>query len=176
MLQIVLHILHSGLLADAQQGPDRIAQGHALVLQVFQRVKAEHAGPLIVHYAPANDVALPLTHGEGVAAPAVAGGHHVQVGDGGQIVLPLPDLGIAHHVLTVDGVQPQLPGHGQRLLQRFGRALAEGRAGLCLGLHAVDGHKPGNVSENLLFIFRNEFIDITAQFCVHTARSSLYNI
>ena len=169
VLQIILHVLHAGLLVDAQQGPDGVAQGHAPVLQVFQGVQAQHAGSLVVHNAPADDIALPLPHGKGVAAPAVAGGHHVQVGDGSQIILPLPDLGIADFVLAVDGLKPQLLRHGQRLLQRLRGAFAIGGAGLGLPLHAVDGHQPGDILKQGLLVFLNECVDITAQFCVHIA-------
>ena len=164
--QIIVQVAHVVFLIDAQQRPDGIPQGDPLILQVFQRVQAQDAGSLVVQHAPADDVALPAPQGEGVLRPAHTG-HHVQMGDGGQIICPLPHLGIAHPVLAVMGLQTQLPGDLQSQRQSLGRAFPEGHPGLFLPHHAVNGHQAADVPDNVLPVFLHKAVYIPHKFLVH---------
>ncbi len=167
--KVVLHVTHAALLIGAQQGPDRVLQRDVPLLQILQRVQAQDAGALVVHDAPADDPALPLPHGEGVVLPAVAGGDHVQVGDGGQIPVlrALAQLGVADLARAVHRLQAQLPGDLQALVQSGSGSRAEGRAGLRLPFHAVDGHETPDVPEYGVVILFREPIQVAAQCFVH---------
>ena len=89
------------------------------------------------------------------------------MGDGGQIIRPLPHLGIAHPVLAVVGLQAQLPGDLQPQFQGLGRTFAKGHSGLFLPHHAVNGHQAANVPEDVLLVFFHKVGHIPHQFLIH---------
>ena len=166
--QIIAHVAHAGLLVGAEQRAHGVAQGDLLLLQVLERVEAEDARPLVVHHAAADDPAVPLAHGEGILLPAVAHGHHVQMGNGGEIALPVAtDGGVADAPGTVDGVQPQFAGDPQPQIQRLAGAAAEGRALLRRGFDAVDRHKAGDIAENGRRVLLGEGLDVPEKLFVH---------
>ena len=54
------------------------------------------------------------------------------------------EVGQAHIVVVVGGGKAQLPAQGQSLVQRGGRAGAEGLSGLRVPLYALYVHQPGD--------------------------------
>ena len=140
-----------------------------MLLEEFQGVQAQHAGALVVGHAAADDPAVPHLHVEGIGGPAVALGHHVQVSDGGNLLIGLAgQLGPAHVALAVVGGQTHLGSHLQRLIQCGGRACAEGLARLRGALHAVDIHQALDIAHNIFFVGGHECIHRGPQFlCNH---------
>ena len=159
---IVFQISHAGLFIAAEERAYRIAERDPGILQILQRVKAEHAGTLVVHHASADQKALTLAHGEGILAPAVPGGDDVDMGDGGEIALTaiLADRGIADPVFAVDGVQAELrcnlqgaverpPGLDTERRVRFGRAFDAGNA-----------DEAGDIADDVALVGLCEAIDV----------------
>ena len=97
--------------------------------------------------------------------------------DRGEITLTVPsalaELGIADHALAVFTLQPHAARDLQREVERPGRALAEGLAGLSGHVFAVDGNKPCDVGKDRLLVFRGKAVNISAQFFVHIKSPSL---
>ena len=167
--QIILHILHVGLLVVAHQCADGVAQLVALLLQELQRIQGNDHGALIVRNAAAQQPAVLNAHLEGVCRPAVAHGHNVHVADGGKIFFRIctGQLGIADVVFAVAGSKTHTCCQLQRLIQRGPGACAEGCALLRGALHAVDGHQRCNVLQQLLLIFRNICVNFLIQCLIH---------
>ena len=172
VLQIIVHIQHAGLLVSAEQRADRIAQRHAALPEILERIETEDARPLVVHHAAADDIAVLFPHGKGVLRPAVADRNHVEVRDRGEILaIPLADLRIADIVFTVDSVKSELTGNRQPLVERSRRAFAEGLAWQRLFLHTVDCDDTRNIVKNILFILRDKGVDIAAKLLSHRGAS-----
>ena len=167
VFQIVGDIRHARLLIGAQQGPDGIAQGDLFSLQIFKRIEAQDAGALVVQDAAAQKPAVLFPHHEGIAGPAVGHRHHVQMGDGGQVLLPLTQGGVADPSLAVHSPEAQLPGDLQPQLQGIPRSGAEGGIFRCLSLHAVDGHKAGDVPLDRLGVLLHKPVNVPAQNFFH---------
>ena len=170
-------VLHADLLVYAEQRADGIAQRNVMLLEIFQRIEAQHARPLVVEHAAADDPALALTHGKGVGRPAFAHRDDVEMGDRGEIVAAvasaLAELGITDHALAVFRLQPHAARDLQRGVERPGRALAEGLAWQGGHVFAVDGDKFCDIGKDRLFIFRGKAVDLSAQFFVHFQSPSL---
>ena len=169
VLQIVLHIVHVGLLVVAHNGTDGVAQLVALLLEELQRVQGNDHRALIVRDAAAQQPAILNAHLKGVCRPAVAHGHNVHMADGGQIFFRVctGQLGIADVVFAVAGGKAHACCQLQRLVQRGTGACAVGCALFRGTLHAVDGHQRGNVFQDLLFVRRNECVDLLVQSLMH---------
>ena len=171
VLEIPGDVLHADLLVHAEQRADGIAQGDVMLLEIFQRIEAQHARPLVVEHAAADDPALALAHGKGVGRPALPNRDDVEMGDRGEIVAAvapaLAELGIADHAFAVFRLQPHAAGDVQRGVERRGRPLAEGLAGQGGHVFAVDRDKLCDVGKDRLFIFRGKAVDLSAQFFVH---------
>ena len=169
VFQIVLHIVHVGLLVVAHNGTDGVAQLVALLLEELQRVQSNDHRALIVRDAAAQQPAVLNAHLKGVCRPAVAHGHNVHMADGGQIFFRVRtgQLGIADVVFAVAGGKAHACCQFQRLVQRGPRACAEGCALLRGALYAVDGDQRCNVLQQLLLVFRNVCVNFLIQCLIH---------
>ena len=159
---IVLQIPHAGLLVAAEQRTDRIAEREPGILQVLESIQAEHAGPLVVHHTSAEKEAFPLAQREGIRAPAVPGGNHVQMGDGGQIPLTviLTHRGIADLVFAVDGGQPEFLCDLQATVERPLGFDAEGGIRLGRTFDAGDTDEAGDVADDVALMVSSETVDV----------------
>ena len=169
VLQVVVHILHVGLLVVACQRTDGVAQLIALLLEELQGIQGSHHGALVVGHAAAQQPAVLDAHGEGVGGPAVAHRYHVHMADGSQILLGVltGQLGVSDVVLAVAGGKAHPGCQLQRLIQRCARACAEGCTLLGGAFHAVDGHQSGDILQQLLFVLRNVCVDFLIQCLIH---------
>ena len=158
--QVMLHILHAGLFVGAEKSTDGIAERDALFLQELQSVHADNGRALVINDATAQNIALPVTHGEGVGNPAGTGRHNVHMSDGGKILLTVSaEGGIADFIFAVAGVKTQLAADGESLIQSLFRARAEGGIFSRSLFHAVDCHKAGNVTEDGIAVGLNKLIN-----------------
>ena len=107
-LGVMVHAAPAALLVAAQQHPDPPAEFGAAVLHRGQGKQGGYRRALIVHHAPAIDAAVLDKAFIGREAPAVAGGHHIQVGQHAQLLFPFPGLRIAHIAIQILGGQAQL--------------------------------------------------------------------
>ena len=89
--------------------------------------------------------------------------------DGSQILLGIGtgQLGVADMVLAVAGRKAHACGQLQRLVQRGTGACAVGCALFRGTLHAVDGHQCSNILQELLFVRRDERVDLLIQGLLH---------
>ena len=88
--QIGAHVPHAGLLVAAHQRPQGVAKFDPALPEEFGQIHAVDQRALVVVRPPADQPVPPPLHPEGVERPALPGGHHVQMGDGGDMRLPLP--------------------------------------------------------------------------------------
>ena len=158
----MLEIAHAGFFVAAEQRPHRVAQRKPRIPQVFQRVQAEDARPLVIHDAAAEKKAVALPHREGILGPAVSGGNHIDVGDGGKIALPviLADGGIADLVLAVDRVQPEFLCNLQGAVKGTLGFNAEGRVRRGRTLDARNADKAGDVADDVALMGFREAADV----------------
>ena len=167
--QVVLDVSHAGLLVGAGQGADGVAQRNAQLLEELEGIEGDHHRALVVQHAAAQDPAVLPPHLEGAGRPALAGGHDVDVADGGQIFVGVGagQLGIADVALAVAGGKAHLLGQLQGLVQRRAGPRAEGRALGGLALDAVDGHQRRDVIEQLLLVGLDKGVYLLIQFLIH---------
>ena len=158
---IVLHIFHAGLFIASEESPDGIMKLRTTLLQIFERIEAEHGGPFIVHDAAPDEVAVFFAQDEGVGLPAIAGRDNVDMGDRGEIGTPIvfADRGIAKTVFAINGFQTKLPGDFQRAVERPTRFTSEGSALLGFRLDAWNGDETGHIPKDLLFIVANKLVN-----------------
>ena len=176
VLGVVVHVVHIGLLVGAQQSADGVLQCSAAILEVFQRVQAEDAGAFVIGHAAAQQPAVPHADGVGVGVPAVALGHNVGVGDGGQKLLPIGDfagLGPADVAVGVEGVKAQLGGNFQCLVQRGLGAGAERCAGLGRPLHTGHSHQAGDVPQDIVTVLLHKGVNGRPARIVHVHKGFL---
>ena len=170
MRGVVVHVVHIGLFVGTQQRAHRVFELDAAVLEVFQRIQAEDAGAFVVRHAAAQEPAVPDADGVGIGVPAVALGHHVGVGDGRQILLPVGDgagLGPADVALGVIRFKAQLGGDLQRLVQRGPRPRSERRARFRRALHTWHRHQAGDVTQNIVAVLLRKSVDGRPTWIVH---------
>jgi len=136
-------------------------------LKVFERVQAKHGRSLVVLNAAANDIALPLTHFKGVAAPALTHRHYVQMGNSSHIFITTAYGSVAESSLTVNSPQPQLFTYFKPQLQRLSRSLTEGCSRLCLAQYTVYLYKACYIPQYGLSVFLNKNIYVTTELFVH---------
>ena len=169
VFQIVLHIVHVGLLVVAHDGTDGVAQLVTLLLEELQRVQSNDHRAFIIRDAASQQPAVLNAHLKGICRPAVAHGHNVHMADGSQIFFRVctGQFGIADVVFAVAGGKAHACCQLQRLVQRCPGACAEGCALLRGALHAVDGDQRCNVLQQLLFVFRNVCVNFLIQCLIH---------
>ena len=169
VFEVVVHILHVGLLVGACQCADGVAQLIALLLEELQGIQGSHHGAFVVGNAAAQQPAVLNAHGEGVGRPAVAHGHHVHMADGRQILFRVlaGQLCIADVVFAVAGGKAHARSQLQRLVQRCTGACAEGCTLFRGALYAVDCHQSGNILQQLFLVLRNICVDFLIQCLIH---------
>ena len=162
MLGVVVHVVHVGLLVGAKQGADGVLQLHAAVFQILQRIQAQDAGAFVIGHAAAQQPAIPHADGVGVGVPAVALGHYIGVGDGGQELLAVSDsagLSPADVAVGIVGGKAQLLGNFQCLGQRGLGAGAERGTGGSFALDTGNGHQTGDVPQDVVAVFFGKGVD-----------------
>ena len=167
--EVVVHIVHMGLLVVAHEGTDGVAQGDALLLEELQGIQGSHHRAFVVRHAAADHPAVADLHLEGILRPAVALGHHVHMADGRQILLGVRtgQLGVADVALAVAGGKAHACSQLQRLVQSGPGACAVGCTLFRGALHAVDGHQCSNILQELLFVRRDKRVDLLIQGLLH---------
>ena len=165
--QIIVHVLHAGLLGAAQQDAQGVRQGLALFFEELGGVQRQHSRSLVVRSAAADHEALALHHGERVGVPAVALGNHIQMGDGGNLLFAFAfDFRVTHVALAVVGVQAEAARHLQGGVQGFAHARTKGGAGLSRALHAVDVHECFQIAQKRVSVFFNECVNFLNALCI----------
>ena len=144
----------AGLLVGAQNAAAVGFQRDAQILYCLHGQQGGGQRPLVVVGAAAVDHAVHHFGGKGLGdGPAVAGGHHIQMAQNVEGVLPVIQVSGAHIALVVGSDEAPFVGQLQRLVQSGGGAGAEGRAGGGLALHAVNAHQTAHsVSQHGLFV------------------------
>ena len=151
----IVYIVHVGFLVGTQQGSHGVLEGNAVVFQVFQGIQAQNAGAFVIGYAAAQQPAVPHAHGVGVSIPAVAFGHNIGVGDGGQILLAVRNgagLRPADVAFGIVGIQAQLCGNFQGFVQRSLGTFAKWCTRLRRALNAWHSHKAGDITQDVITV------------------------
>ena len=157
--QVVLDVGHAHLLVAAEQRTERVARGDALTQEERAGIERQNGGSLVVDHAAAEQPALAALHGKRVRAPTGTGGDHVDVRDGGDVLLALArDVCDSDIAVIVGHLVPQALGDAQAAIERVTHGSAEWSARF--GHRGVgDGricHQGGDVGNDIL----PDFIDV----------------
>ena len=160
-LQIVIHIGHAGFLTAAQQYPQGIGKGLAglvaVLLEELCHIQSQQSRALIITDAPSDQPAVLFDHTEGIAVPAIARRHHVQMRNGGKLGFTCTlHIGITHISIAFPGFKPQVPGNLQSGIQCLAHARTIGGIRLCRCLYAVNVNDCLEVPDQCLPVFCNK--------------------
>ena len=134
VLQIMVNIGHAHFLIAAQQGAEGIARGNAVLEQIGAGVERQYRRTLVVDHAAAEQPALATLHRKRVGVPARAGGHHVHVADGRELLVAATgDIGNAHIALVVARLVAEVLCDAERAIERVTDRAAKRRTGLRIG-------------------------------------------
>ena len=108
VLQVVVHIFHPGFLRTAQKNPEGVGEGFsgflAVLLEEFCQVQGNDCGAFVICHTTAQDKAFPPRQLEGVTVPAVSRRHHIQVGNGSNLLFALSaNVGIDQVAAAIPG-------------------------------------------------------------------------
>ena len=158
--QVVLDVGHAHLLVAAEQRTERVARGDALTQEERAGIERQNGGSLVVDHAAAEQPALTTLHGKRVRAPTGTGGDHVDVRDGGDVLLATRPgcLRFRHSRHRRYRTIPQALGDAQAAIERVTHGSAErsarfGRRGVGDGRIC---HQGGDVGNDIL----PDFIDV----------------
>ena len=156
VLQIMVNVGHAHFLIAAQQRAESIARGNAVLEQIGAGVERQHRRTLVVDNAAAEQPALATLHRKRVGVPARAGGHHVHVADGRELLVAAArNIGNAHIALVVARLIAELLRDAERTVERVTDRAAKRRAGLCIGRNCH-----GRIAHQLLDIGDDIFPDL----------------
>ena len=149
--QVVINVGHADFLVAAEDETQAVGQRFTALDEVAGHVRGENGRALVVDHTTAEQIALALSHGEGVLRPTHASRHHVDMRDGGNLRVALAgQVGIADVAVHVVRLQTQALRHVERTGEG---ALGLGAVrGAFLGLvrlgHAGNGHERGQVLDH----------------------------
>ena len=156
VLQIMVNVGHAHFLIAAQQRAESIARGNAVLEQIGAGVERQHRRTLVVNHAATEQPALATLHRKRVGVPARAGGHHVHVADGRELLVAAArNIGNAHIALVVARLIAELLRDAERTVERVTDRAAKRRAGLCIGRNCH-----GRIAHQLLDIGDDIFPDL----------------
>ena len=156
IFQIMVNVGHAHFLIAAQQRAEGIARHNAVLEQVGTGVERQHRRTLVINHATAEQPALATLHRKRVGVPAGAGGHHVHVADGRELLVAATrDIGNAHIALVVARLVAELLRNAERAIERITNRAAKRRTGLCIG---SNGH--GRIAHQLFDIGDDIFPDL----------------
>ena len=156
VLQIMVNVGHAHFLIAAQQRAEGIARHNAVLEQVGTGVERQHRRTLVINHATAEQPSLATLHRKRVGVPAGAGGHHVHVADGRELLVAATrDIGNAHIALVVARLVAELLRNAERAIERITNRAAKRRARLRIG---SNGH--GRIAHQLFDIGDDIFPDL----------------
>ena len=156
VLQIMVNVGHAHFLIAAQQCAEGVARNNAVLEQIGAGVERQHRRTLVVDNAAAEQPALATLHRKRVGVPARAGGHHVHVADGRELLVAAArNIGNAHIALVVARLIAELLRDAERTVERVTDRAAKRRAGLCIGRNCH-----GRIAHQLLDIGDDIFPDL----------------
>ena len=124
--KVVLDVGHAHLLVAAEQRTERVARGDALTQEERTSIERQDGRALVVDHTAAEQPALTTLHGKRVRAPTGAGGDHVDVRDGGDVLLTLARyISHTHIPRIVTHLIAQAPGDRQGAIKRVTHGPAE---------------------------------------------------
>ena len=156
VLQIMVNVGHAHFLIAAQQCAEGVARNNAVLEQIGAGVERQHRRTLVVDNAAAEQPALATLHRKRVGVPARAGGHHVHVADGRELLVAAArNIGNAHIALVVARLIAELLRDAERTVERVTDRAAKRRAGLRIGRNCH-----GRIAHQLLDIGDDIFPDL----------------
>ena len=156
VLQIMVNVGHAHFLIAAQQRAEGVARDNTVLEQIGAGVERQHGRTLVVDNAAAEQPALATLHRKRVGVPARAGGHHVHVADGRELLVAAArNIGNAHIALVVARLIAELLRDAERTVERVTDRAAKRRAGLCIGRNCH-----GRIAHQLLDIGDDIFPDL----------------
>ena len=165
--EVVLDVSHVRLLVGPEDHTQGVGQALARDLDALgkeaARVQRQHGRALVVDDAAAEQPAVAADHLVGVRVPARPLGHHVHVGDRGNLLVRgTGKVRIAEVAVAVVGLQAADVGDTQGLVERLARTRAPG--GVLLGgtevLDAPVAHEGLDVIEHLGPHALDELVDL----------------
>ena len=166
VLQIMVNVGHAHFLIAAQQRAEGVARGNAVLEQIGAGVERQHRRTLVVDNAAAEQPALATLHRKRVGVPARAGGHHVHVADGRELLVTAArDIGNAHIALVVARLIAELLRNAERAVERVTDRAAKRRARLCIGrnCHGRIAHQLLDIGDDVL----PDLVDILGNALLH---------
>ena len=156
VLQIMVNVGHAHFLIAAQHRAEGVARGNTVLEQIGAGVERQHGRTLVVDNAAAEQPALATLHRKRVGVPAGAGGHHVHMANGRELLVTAArDIGNAHIALVVARLVAELLRNAERAIERITDRAAKRRAGLCIGRNCH-----GRITHQLLDIGDDIFPDL----------------
>ena len=166
IFQIMVNVGHAHFLIAAQQRAEGIARHNAVLEQVGTGVERQHRRTLVINHATAEQPALATLHRKRVGVPAGAGGHHVHVADGRELLVAATrDIGNAHIALVVARLVAELLRNAERAIERITNRAAKRRARLRIGSNGY-----GRITHQLLDIGDDilpDLVDILSDALLH---------
>ena len=166
VLQIMVDVGHAHFLIAAQQRAEGIARGNAVLEQVGAGVERQHGRALVVNHAAAEQPALATLHRKRVGVPAGAGGNHIHVADGRELLVAATrDIGNANIALVVARLVAELLRDTERAIERATDRTAKRRAGLRIGrnCHGRITHQLRNIVDDIL----PDLVDVLGDALLH---------
>ena len=166
VLQIMVNVGHAHFLIAAQQRTEGIARHDAVLEQIGAGVERQHGRTLVVDNAAAEQPALATLHRKRVGVPARAGGDHVHVADGRELLVAAArDIGNAHIALVVARLVAELLRNAECAIERVTDRAAKRRAGLRIGRnrHGRITHQLLNIGDDIL----PDLVDILGDALLH---------
>ena len=156
---VILHILHAALLITPCHHAQAVGKGGAQILKKLSHIISKDQRAFVIHNSAPHQIAILYHHIIGIRVPSVAGRHHIQMGDGADILLLLPHkLRIPQIVPAVHGLKSHALPDLQRLAQGTPHLHSKRRPFLCLRLYAGDIHHGLYIPDDILHICLNKFI------------------
>ena len=149
----MVNVGHAHFFIAAQQRAEGIARGNAVLEQVGAGVERQHGRTLVVNHAAAEQPALATLHRKRIGVPTGAGGNHVHVADGRELLVAATrDIGNTHIALVVARLVAELLRNAERAVERVTHRSAKRRAGLRIGRnrHGRITHQPLNIGDDIL--------------------------
>ena len=162
----MVNVGHAHFLIAAQQRAEGIARGDAVLEQIGAGVERQYRRTLVVDNAATEQPALATLHRKRVGIPTGAGGNHVHVADGRELLVAAArNIGNAHKALVIARLVAELLRDTERAIKRITDRAAKRRTGLRIG---SNGH--GRIAHQLLDIGDNvlpDLVDILSDALLH---------
>ena len=136
--KVVFDIVGTGFLVAAEQDTDTAADGESGIPQSGQSKQGSDGGAFVIRSASAPDFSVPQFSAEGVTAPAVPGGNHVQMPQNGNHFVALAVFAPAQMTVHIFRAEAQLPGGVQHMDKAIPDGSTVGRAVLRFALNTGD--------------------------------------